>query len=146
MRKDGWTNRQAYMTKLTVFFEMMQTRPTKQRQVNWNGHNYVTNEFSNTLEERYKWREDEKVSRCWMNLQKWNDIETIMKKEALDRTLWRTCFERGYEPDYVMTMMIMITHVCYVISLHGLHTENPSVTGCRRHFFNNITFTRISIK
>jgi len=38
-----------------------------------------------------------------MTLRKRQDIETILKEEALDRTLWRTCFEIGYGPDVIPT-------------------------------------------
>jgi hypothetical protein len=55
--------------------------------------------------ERLKRREDEEedVSSYWIALTKWQDT-AILKAEALDRSLWRTDFGRGYEPvvtDYV---------------------------------------------
>jgi hypothetical protein len=47
---------------------------------------------------RYKWQQDEEedVGSCWMTLRKGED--TLLKEEALDRTIWRAGFGRGFGP------------------------------------------------
>jgi hypothetical protein len=46
-----------------------------------------------------------------------------LKKEALDRTLWRTRFGRGYGPvvktDYGMDEYISYTHTCRIPTFRG---------------------------
>jgi len=81
------------------------------------------------------------------DLKEWSRYLKVKQEAALNRTLWRTCFGRGYGPvvrDYVITMMMimMITrpYSSTAINKHCLARELTTVSQLRNMCYHNYQF------
>ena len=101
MEKINWTDRVINEVLHRVKEEMNILHTIKRRKANWIGHilrrNCLLKHVTEGKIEGQKWREEEEggVRSYLVTLRKryWK-----LKDGALDRTLWRTRFERGYGP------------------------------------------------
>ena len=84
------------------------------------------------IERRIDWREDEEegVIGYWMTLRRREDIGNL-KKETLDRTVWRTRFGTGYGPVLRQTTELMNEwiHWCSVVWVTYIFVEISHIKG-----------------